>query len=86
LLKGFCENPKTKGGRFQIKKKIQQKIASRKNEIERRLYEANRPNFGGPTLSATNIDYEIAERTQAISHGGIGAIHIMVNKLGLAKA
>jgi len=69
-----------------MKKKIQQKIASRKSEIERRLQEANRPNYGGPTLSATNIGYEIAERTQAINHGGIGAIHMMVNKLGLAKA
>jgi len=69
-----------------MKKKIQQKIASQKSKIEKRLYEANRPNFGGPTLSATNIGYEIAERTQAINHGGIGAIHMMVNKLGLAKA
>ena len=69
-----------------MKKKVRQKIASRKSQIEQRLDDANRPNFGGPTLSATNIGYEIAERAQAIGHGGLGAIHMMVNKLGLAKA
>jgi len=69
-----------------MKKKIQQKIASRKRKIQKRLREANRQDQGKPTLTATNIDYEIAERTQAINHGGIGAIHMMVNKLGLAEA
>jgi len=69
-----------------MKKKIQRKIASRKKKIEKRLQEANRQDQGKPTLTATNIDYEIAERTQAINHGGIGAMHMMVNKLGLAEA
>jgi hypothetical protein len=42
-------------------------------------------NENGPVLSATNIHYEIAQKTKGIAHGGIGAIHQMVNKLGLAK-
>lgn len=36
-------------------------------------------------LSASNIQYDVSDKMVAISHGGIGAIHRMVKKLGLAK-
>lgn len=36
-------------------------------------------------LSASNIHYELADKTKAISHGGIGAVHLLVKKTGLAK-
>jgi hypothetical protein len=39
-----------------------------------------------PVLSASNIHYEIADRTRAISAGGIGMIHQMVKHLGLDQA
>ena len=35
-------------------------------------------------LGATNIHYELADKTKAIAHGGIGAVHRLVNRLGLA--
>lgn len=41
----------------------------------------NRPEF-----SATNIGYEVAERTRAISCGGIGAAQLLVKRLGLDQA
>jgi hypothetical protein len=34
-------------------------------------------------MTASNIHYEIADRTRAIAPGGIGAIHLMAQKLGL---
>ena len=37
-----------------------------------------------PVLSAPNICYELAEKTKAIAHGGIGAIHRLVQRVGLA--
>jgi hypothetical protein len=37
-------------------------------------------------ISATNIDYDIAERTRAISAGGIGMIHQVVKRLELDTA
>ncbi len=37
-------------------------------------------------MSASNIHYDISTRTHAISAGGIGAIHLMVQKLGLIDA
>jgi hypothetical protein len=45
----------------------------------------NLEHYGQPVLRASNIQYEIAERTKAISAGGIGAIHLMVQKLGLPE-
>ena len=43
----------------------------------------NLEDYGRPVLQASNIQYEIAERNKGISAGGIGAIHLMVQKLGL---
>jgi hypothetical protein len=39
-----------------------------------------------PMFEASNIHYEMADKTQAINCGGIGAIHLMARKLGLIKA
>ena len=37
-------------------------------------------------MTASNIQYEIADRTRATAHGGIGAMHLLVRKLGLDQA
>jgi hypothetical protein len=37
-------------------------------------------------MTASNIHYELADRTRATAHGGIGAIHLLVRKLGLDQA
>ena len=39
----------------------------------------------GPELTTEAITYEMASRTRAISAGGIGAIHQLVNTLGLSE-
>jgi hypothetical protein len=39
-----------------------------------------------PMLSARAIRYEMAERTRAISCGGIGAFHLLAQQTGLVKA
>jgi hypothetical protein len=36
-----------------------------------------------PMFSASNIHYEIADRTRGIAAGGIGAIHLLARKIGL---
>jgi hypothetical protein len=36
-------------------------------------------------LKASNIVYEMAERTQGMNCGGIGAMHLMVQRLGLVE-
>lgn len=65
--------------------KIRKKLAARKRRIEDRLDPGK---FGRecPVISASNIHYEISDRTQAISAGGIGMIHQLVKALELDKA
>jgi len=38
-----------------------------------------------PMFKASNIRYEMAERTGAMNCGGIGAMHLMVQRLGLVE-
>jgi hypothetical protein len=37
-------------------------------------------------MTAANIHYELADRTRATAHGGIGAMHLLVRTLGLERA
>jgi len=36
-------------------------------------------------FTASNIRYEVSDRVQAVNAGGIGLVHKMVRKLGLAE-
>jgi hypothetical protein len=61
-------------------------LRNRKQRIERRLDHKRRWSEQ-PTamMSASNIHFEMAERSQALNYGGIGAIHLMGQRLGLAE-
>ena len=65
--------------------KIRRLLAARNRRIKKRL---DKTKFGGacPMISASNIVYEIADKTRAISAGGIGMIHQMVKRIGLDQA
>ncbi len=65
-----------------MKKNIRRQFAARKRRIAKRLEKAN-TSSDGPMMSASNIQYELADRVQATSAGGIGLIHQMVKRLGL---
>ncbi len=65
--------------------KIRRQLAARKRRIAKRL-DKSRLDGQCPMLSASNIHYEIADRTRAISAGGIGMVHQMVRWLSLDKA
>ena len=65
--------------------KIRKQLAARKRRITRRL-DKTKMGTECPVISASNIHYEISDRTQAISAGGIGMIHQMVKCLGLEEA
>src|SRR6201981_2247537 len=54
--------------------------------MERRLDPERRwPETEAPMMSASNIHFEMAERSRAVNYGGIGAMHLMGQKLGLAE-
>jgi hypothetical protein len=61
-------------------------LRNRKRRIERRLDPERRwSEHPTPMLSASNIHFEMAERDRAVNYGGIGAIHLMGQRLGLAE-
>jgi Transposase DDE domain group 1 len=66
-----------------VNAKIHQQLANRKSRIERRLDKKRLGNTNRPAFTATNIHYEIADRTRGIAHGGIGAFHLLAQRIGL---
>ena len=66
--------------------KIRKKLSQGKRRIERRLNKNDNSGGERPMITASNIDYQIADRTRAVAAGGLGAMHLVVRKLGLAEA
>lgn len=66
--------------------KIRKQIERRKREVARRLDKNDNRGCDQPIMTASNIHYEIADRTRATTAGGVGAIHLLVKKLGLDTA
>lgn len=59
----------------------------RQQRITRRLDKFNFPqDLSRPMLRATNIQYEVADRSVGTSYGGIGLMHQLTRTLGLAAA
>jgi hypothetical protein len=57
-----------------------------KARIHRRLDPKHHTGGARPAFSARNIDFDVSHRDRAITCGGIGAIHLLVQQLGLAEA
>ena len=66
--------------------KVRQQWLGGKRRIERRLDKTKMPALDQPVFRATNIHYDIAERSRGLTHGGIGAIHLLARRLGLIDA
>jgi len=69
-----------------VNDKIRKKLARSKRRIEQRLNKNDNTGCERPMITASNIDYEIADRTHAIAAGGIGAMHLVAKKLGLVES
>jgi hypothetical protein len=64
---------------------VHRRLNRRKRRILRRL--ENRPGVERPEpmMTASDIRYELADRTRAIAPGGLGAIHLLARKTGLIR-
>ena len=69
-----------------MKRREQRMLAERKRNLERRLDRRNYPRESGPVFAGGNVRYEMSDRVQAVGCGGIGAMHTMVQALGLDAA
>ena len=69
-----------------MKQTIARQLAKRKRRIRRKLQRARRRgDVGRPDLTPDKITYEISDRTSAVGHGGLGAVHQLVQRLGLPR-
>jgi len=71
---------------FRVNARVRQKLARRKRRIQKRLDKNDLRGCAKPMLTASNIHYEIGDRGRGIGYGGIGAVQLLVRKLGLAEA
>jgi len=70
---------------IQVNTNFDQILNERKDSIEDRLGPDQFPDNTNPQIGTVNTHYEVGERNQVISSGGIGAIHQMVQGLGLIE-
>jgi len=67
---------------FQMTKSISDFLGGRKAEVGFRT-DRTQAEFGVPQLSVSPVVYEVAEKTQAIAHGGVAMIHQIAVQSGL---
>jgi hypothetical protein len=66
-----------------VKQKIRRQLDNCKRKIQRRLDKTDLRGCSEPMFTASNIHFEISDRSHGISYGGIGAFHLLARKLGL---
>jgi hypothetical protein len=60
-------------------------FAKRKNRIQRRLDRSRHRQASQPQFTDNTLRYELSDKAHAISCGGIGLFHTLVQRLGLAR-
>jgi hypothetical protein len=63
-----------------------QRLANGKRRIAHRLREIHGSPQDRPMMSASNIHYEVAQRSRGLGCGGIGAMHVLARRTGLVEA
>jgi hypothetical protein len=69
-----------------VNSKIRRQIERRKREVARRLDKNDNRGCDRPIMTASNIHYEIADRTRATAAGGIGVMNLLARKLGVVES
>ena len=80
----LLKNKNTQKRAFRVKPNISKKLNKRKKKIAKRTRKRNWENQPKPMLTCPNIYYDVDDRNRGIANGGIGIIHQLVKKTGLA--
>ncbi|MGA7834998.1 MAG: IS1380 family transposase [Acidimicrobiales bacterium] len=70
---------------FRVSRDYPKILRNRKRRIERRLAPRHWKGQPEPMLQGGNIHYELSDKTRATAYGGMGAVHVMVQRLGLVE-
>jgi hypothetical protein len=71
---------------FRVNPIIRRKLANGKRRLDRRLNKCDNRGCERPMFTASNIHYEIADRSRGMVHAGIGAMHLLARQVGLIDA
>ena len=66
-----------------MKSTVLNKLRQRKRRILKRIENRPGPEREHPMISASNIQYELADRVQGLACGGIGAMLLVARNTGL---
>src|SRR5712692_8374386 len=84
-MKGLSKSTfKTPGRAFQVNASLQKREARCKQRIQRRLRRRNWPAQSEPMFRGRNLYYEGSDRVRGLAAGGIGAMHLLAQRTGLA--
>src|SRR5213593_266099 len=70
---------------FRVSRNYPKVLRNRKRRIERRLAPRQWQDQPQPMMAASNIHYDLSAKTRANSYGGVGAVHVMAQRLGLIE-
>ena len=70
---------------FRVSRNYPKILRNRKRRIQRRLALRNWEDQEEPMMRGSNIHYELSDKTRATGYGGMGAVHLMVQRLGLVE-
>jgi hypothetical protein len=74
-----------KRSKAEKRRECKRRSRNRRRRIEYRLRSRDWEDQSQPMFAARNIHYEIAERSNGLDAGGIGAIHLLVRRVGLIQ-
>jgi hypothetical protein len=69
-----------------VKAKVRRRLRNCKRRIQRRLRKKQWPEQSRRLFRDRNLHYEMGYKTQGLHCGGLGAVHLLVQQLGLADA
>ena len=70
---------------FRVSRNYPKILRNRKRRIQRRLEPRNWEAQEQPMMRGSNIHYELSDKSRATLYGGMGAVHLMVQRLGLVE-
>jgi hypothetical protein len=71
---------------FRVSRNYPKILRNRKRRIQRRLAPRHWEAQAQPMMRGRNIHYELSDKRRATGYGGMGAVHLMVQRLGLVEA
>jgi hypothetical protein len=70
---------------FRVSRSYPKVLRNRKRRIQRRLAPRHWEAQEQPMMGGSNIHYELSAKTRGAAYGGVGAVHLMAQGLGLVE-